>query len=81
MDFETILLKTDGHVAVLTLNRPPANPVNLDMGLVDRVCPPERIMADALDMAGELARRPPLAVGAVLRAMTAGLDSGMDKGL
>lgn len=53
----------------------------LDIGLVDRVCPPERIMADALEMAGELARRPPLAVGCVLRAMTAGLDFGMDKGL
>ena len=55
----------------------------LDIGLVNQVCAPESLMGDALALAEKLAERPPLAVGAVLRAMSAleyeGLEAGLAK--
>ena len=44
------------------------------IGLVDRVVPAADLMAAASDLATELASRPPLAVRAVLDAVTRGLD-------
>jgi len=52
-----------------------------EIGLVDRVCPADTLMDEALKMAEEIAQRPPLAVSAVLNAITAGLDKGIDEGL
>ena len=53
----------------------------LEIGLVNRISPPERLMDDVLEMARELAERPPVAVACVLRAMSAGEYEGLDRGL
>jgi enoyl-CoA hydratase/carnithine racemase len=53
----------------------------LEMGLVNQLSTPERLMDDALEFAGKLAQRAPLAVGCVLKAMSAGAYEGMDRGL
>ena len=53
----------------------------LEIGLVDRLFPADRVLDEALELARTIAQRPPLAVSAVLRAMTAGQDFGIDKGL
>ncbi|MFH1092150.1 MAG: enoyl-CoA hydratase-related protein [Pseudomonadota bacterium] len=53
----------------------------LDIGLVDRTVPPEKLMDEALDLARRLAERPPIAVGCVLKAMAAGMYEGLDAGL
>ncbi len=53
----------------------------LEIGLVNQISPPEKLMEDVLAFAGELAQRPPIAVGCVLRAISAGEYSGLDKGL
>ena len=56
-------------------------PEALAIGLVNQIAPPDRLMEDALAMATILAERPPLAVGAVLNAMAAGMYEGLDRGL
>jgi enoyl-CoA hydratase/carnithine racemase len=53
----------------------------LAIGLVNQLAPAERLMADALDLAGRLAERPPIAVSWVLKAMAAGAYEGIDAGL
>ncbi|MCP4692455.1 MAG: enoyl-CoA hydratase, partial [Desulfobacterales bacterium] len=53
----------------------------LDIGLVNQISPPDKLMEDALAFAAVLARRPPIAVGCVLKAMSAGEYGGLDKGL
>jgi enoyl-CoA hydratase/carnithine racemase len=53
----------------------------LAIGLVNQLAPAGRLMADALDLAGRLAERPPIAVGWVLKAMAAGTYEGIDAGL
>lgn len=53
----------------------------LEMGLVDKVSPPGQLMNDAIDLAGRLAERPPIAVACVLKAITAGMYEGIDQGL
>jgi enoyl-CoA hydratase/carnithine racemase len=53
----------------------------LEMGLVNQTSPPEKLMDDAMAFALELSQRPPLAVGAVLKAISAGIYEGADKGL
>ncbi|MFZ5571815.1 MAG: enoyl-CoA hydratase-related protein [Thermodesulfobacteriota bacterium] len=53
----------------------------LEIGLVNRLSPPQNLMADALELAGVLAKRPPMAVSWVLKAMTAGIYDGLDEGL
>lgn len=52
----------------------------LDIGLVDAVSQPGELMKDVMEMAGFLARRPPLAVQAVMKAVTLGLEKGLDEG-
>ncbi len=54
---------------------------SLEIGLVNRLSPRERLMEEALDLAGKLVERPPLAVGWVLKAMAAGIYDGIDEGL
>jgi enoyl-CoA hydratase/carnithine racemase len=54
---------------------------SLDAGLVNSLSPPERLLPDAMDLAGRLAERPPIAVSWVLKAMSAGDYSGMAEGL
>jgi enoyl-CoA hydratase/carnithine racemase len=53
----------------------------VSIGLVNQIAPPEKLMEVALAFAGQIAERPPLAVSAVLKAITAGLYEGMDAGL
>jgi enoyl-CoA hydratase/carnithine racemase len=53
----------------------------LEMGLVDKVSPPGQLMNDAIELAGRLAERPPMAVACVLKAIAAGMYEGIDQGL
>ncbi|MCU0580806.1 MAG: enoyl-CoA hydratase-related protein [Desulfobacterota bacterium] len=53
----------------------------LAIGLVNQLAPAERLLTDALDLAGRLAERPPIAVSWVLKAMAAGAYEGIDAGL
>lgn len=56
-------------------------PEALAIGLVDQVVAPETLREKALELAGLLAQRPPLAVAAVLQAMSAGQYEGIEAGL
>jgi enoyl-CoA hydratase/carnithine racemase len=53
----------------------------LDCGLVNQITPPEKLMDEAMTFAGKLARRPPIAVSCVLKAISAGAYEGTDEGL
>jgi len=52
----------------------------LEIGLVDRIITPDEFMKEVFDFAATLAKRPPLAVSAVLRAVNTGLEQGLDAG-
>jgi enoyl-CoA hydratase/carnithine racemase len=52
----------------------------LEIGLVDRVSKAGELMNDVMGMAETLATRPPLAVRAVLNAVNAGIEKGLDEG-
>ncbi len=52
----------------------------MDIGLVDRVSKENELMNDVMEMAAILAKRPPLAVRAVLNAVSAGLYEGFEEG-
>lgn len=56
-------------------------PEALKAGLINKVSAPDKLMDDALEFAGHLAERPPIAVGCVLKAMAAGAYEGLDEGL
>jgi enoyl-CoA hydratase/carnithine racemase len=51
------------------------------IGLVTRIAPAETLMEQSLEFAKKLSARPPIAVSAVLRSMTAGIYEDMDAGL
>lgn len=53
----------------------------LDMGLINRISTPEKLMEDTLEFAQKLALRPPVAVSYVLKAISAGIYEGVDEGL
>lgn len=53
----------------------------LEIGLVNRICPPEQVMEQAMELAHSLSKRPPIAVKCVLEAMAAGIYEGLDEGL
>ena len=53
----------------------------LEIGLVNRITDPERLMDEATRLAEKLAQRPPIAVHWVLKAMAAGEYEGLEKGL
>ena len=53
----------------------------LAMGLVDGLFPPDQLMNEVMNKATELSERAPLAVRAVIRAVQAHLDRGIDEGL
>ncbi|MBU2488083.1 MAG: enoyl-CoA hydratase/isomerase family protein [Proteobacteria bacterium] len=53
----------------------------LEMGLVHKVFPADRLLAEALAFAAVLAERPPVAVACVLKAMHAGGCHGLERGL
>ena len=58
-----------------------SGPEALAIGLVDKVFPAADLMKEAQAFAAALAKRPPLAVAAVLEGMSIGLDKGIDEGL
>jgi len=53
----------------------------LAVGLVDRVVPAPELMKEAMALALALAKRPPIAVNAVLNGMNVGLEKGIKEGL
>lgn len=53
----------------------------LEIGLVNQLSTPEKLMDDAMAFAEKLAKRPPIAVACVLKAMSAGIYEGIDAGL
>jgi len=53
----------------------------LDIGLVDRLIPPEKLKSETLAFAAALAQRPPIAVRCVLDAFSASLYDGLEAGL
>jgi enoyl-CoA hydratase/carnithine racemase len=53
----------------------------LEIGLVNQLARADRLLSEALDLAGRLAERPPIAVSWVLKAMAAGAYEGLDAGL
>jgi enoyl-CoA hydratase/carnithine racemase len=52
----------------------------LEIGLVDRISKAGELMNDVMAMAETLATRPPLAVRAVLNAVNAGIEKGLEEG-
>ncbi|MCK9274802.1 MAG: enoyl-CoA hydratase-related protein [Syntrophales bacterium] len=52
----------------------------LDIGLVTRISKEGELMKDVMEMADFLAQRPPLAVKAVMNAVVAGMEKGLDEG-
>ena len=58
-----------------------SGPEALAIGLVDKVFPAADLMKEAQAFAAALAKRPPLAVAAVLEGMSVGLDKSIDEGL
>ncbi len=53
----------------------------LEIGLVNQIAAPETLMENTLEFAQYLAKRPPLAVKSVLKAISAGIYEGLDQGL
>ena len=66
---------------IILLSKRLSAPEALAVGLVDKVCPAADLMKEAQALALILAKRPPLAVAAVLDGMSVGLDKGIDEGL
>jgi enoyl-CoA hydratase len=53
----------------------------LACGLVNHVCPPEELLAQARQLAGRILTRSPFAVRQAMRAINSGLDMSLDQGL
>ena len=53
----------------------------LDLGLVNRIVPQADLMEAAWDMAQRILRHSPLAIAAILAAVTRGLDTSVGEGL
>ena len=74
-----ILGKSKALELILFSKRLPAREA-LEIGLVDRVSAVGELMKDVMEMAEFLTTRPPLAVQAVLKAVNAGIEKGLDEG-
>ena len=75
-----VLGKSKGLEMILFSKRLPGKEA-LAVGLVDRVVPAADLMKEAMDFALALAKRPPVAVRAVLDGMSVGLEKGLEEGL
>jgi enoyl-CoA hydratase/carnithine racemase len=53
----------------------------LSMGMVNQICPPNRLVAESLKMAGQIAEAGPIAVRQAKFAIDAGLESDLQTGL
>lgn len=52
-----------------------------ELGLINRVVPDANLLADALNLADEIASKPPLTLAAALAAIHRGMDASIDDGL
>ncbi len=75
------LLGKSKALEIILFSKRLSAPEALAVGLVDKVCPAADLMKEAEAFAAVLAKRPPLAVAAVLDGMNVGLDKGIDEGL
>jgi len=53
----------------------------MQIGLINQISAPGKLMEDALAFTQKLAERPPIAVSCVLKAMAAGVYEGLEQGL
>lgn len=53
----------------------------LEIGLVNQIATPDKLMETSLELAKKLVLRPPIAVSAVLQSMSTGIYEGIDAGL
>jgi enoyl-CoA hydratase len=53
----------------------------LEIGLINMIVPHDRLLSAARDLAGRIIRHSPLAVGAIITAVTRGLNMGIGEGL
>jgi enoyl-CoA hydratase/carnithine racemase len=74
-----ILGKSKALELILFSKRLPAREA-LEIGLVNRVSAVGELMKDVMEMAEFLTTRPPLAVKAVLKAVNAGIEKGLEEG-
>ena len=74
-----LLGKSKALELILFSKRLPAREA-LEIGLIDRVSKAGELMKEVMEMAEFLATRPPLAVRAVLKAVNAGIEKGLDEG-
>jgi enoyl-CoA hydratase/carnithine racemase len=56
-------------------------PEALSIGLITRVSEPGKVMDDARELAGALAKKAPIAVQVILDAVTRGLETSIDQGM
>ena len=56
-------------------------PEALVLGLIDKVCAPGDVMKEAMDLALNIAKRPPIAVSCVINAINGFMNKGIDEGL
>lgn len=74
-----LLGKSKALELILFSKRLPAREA-LEIGLIDRVSKVGELMKEVMEMAEFMATRPPLAVRAVLKAVNAGIEKGLDEG-
>ncbi len=74
-----ILGKSKALELILFSKRLPAREA-LEIGLVNRISAVGELMKDVMEMAEFLTTRPPLAVKAVLKAVNAGMEKGLEEG-
>ncbi|MDY6905610.1 MAG: enoyl-CoA hydratase-related protein [Thermodesulfobacteriota bacterium] len=75
-----LLGRTKALELILFSKRLQANEA-LEVGLVNKVCPPDKLMDEAREMAEKLINRPPLGVASVLKAVADGMEFTFDQGL
>jgi enoyl-CoA hydratase/carnithine racemase len=66
---------------MLLTGDPIGAPRALELGLVTRVFPADRLLDEAMALAQAIAERPPLAVAATKRTVHQGLEGSLDQGL
>jgi len=52
-----------------------------EIGLVDKVSKEDELMKDVMEMANVLAKRPPIAVKVVMKAIKTGIEKGFEEGI
>ncbi|MBU8546118.1 enoyl-CoA hydratase/isomerase family protein [Roseomonas sp. ROY-5-3] len=68
-------------IELILTGRPIAAAEALRLGLINRIVPDARVLAEALALAEEVAAKPPQTVAAALSAIHRGMDASIDDGL